>query len=539
MTFVQLHWLKNSRGIGHHVTGKMFVRTATHMSKHKTKTPRQEVPSLPENDIKKQVSYQHSFTTFTDMIRKEKEDARNYLVIEDKSSSMQYHSPETLSQVLDSEVDQVYRFAVGPRSFSLVKLMDIQHFFNNASPSQNDLQFPVHSRILKLSKLPKGVKKVEMESRMLNLSLEKLASKKRIDILKSTDHERAIESLTEACSMTEFASKLRFVFLNHLEEIVCNGLFRHFELLPFGSSVNGFGDDFSDFDVVMTAKIDQETSSMPHLLFQSKPAVTERFQSQRLVDFIGDQLQFFTPGILSVTRIPKARVPIVKIYSDIFSLDCDIAFCSDTSVNMAKSLFHFCKMGPRVKQVATFVKVWAKSQDLTNPHPGPWFTNFELLLMVINFFQTRHGNAFILPPMKELNESQKGKGVFVENTPFIDILREFFEYLADFEYPHYGMSILQGKTIVKPHHDYFYIENPLEPDLNVCKNVSKTEVLRLVTCASNSLQIMSESNRSFRLIDLCSPFTKNTSHPFVTFHNKNRGSRGIKLDDYLIDDTKQ
>jgi hypothetical protein len=309
--------------------------------------------------------------------------------------------------------------------------------------------------------------------------------------------------------------------------------------MPFGSSVNGFGDDASDFDVVMTAKIDKNdvpSNDLQHLGYQCKPAVTERFQSQRLVDFVGDQLQFFTPGIMSVTRIPRARVPIVKLYSDIFSLDCDVSFCSDYPVRMAKALFHFSKLDARVKQLASFIKLWAKSQDLTNSNPGPWFTNFELLLMVINFFQTRGKDVFNLPPMNQLDRGLTFESKQDANASFINNLQEFLEFIADFEYPHYGMSILQGKIVVKPHHDYVYIENPLEPDLNVSKNVSKTEVLRLVKCARNSLEIIT-SKKFFSLYDLCIPFTKNTSSAFVTFHNKNRGSRGIRLDDYLIDDS--
>lgn len=488
--------------------------------------------------------YQQSFPTFGDMVNKEKQDSKKFIVIEDKCSSIGYYSQETLSQVLDTAVEEVFRFAVGPRSLALVKVADVDHFLKTFSPSQDDQLFPVHSRILKMTRFPKNVSKIASEDQLRNISLGKIMSDKRLDIVrKNPDPEQAIRLLTESCSMTEFGCKLRFIFLNHLQETICSGIFSHFLMLPFGSSVNGFGDDYSDFDVVMLGNNSfGNLSDKPHpnLSYLSKPMTTERFQSQRLVDFVGDQLQFFTPGVMSVTRVPKARVPIVKLYSDIFALDCDISFSQDNAVEMAQALFMYSKMDIRVKQLASFIKLWAKSQSLTNPSPGPWLTNFELMMMIINFFQTRNRSSVTLPPMNSLNSmpTEESTNVIEEDTSFVNILREFFEYLEEFDYANYGMSILQGKIVVKPHHDVLYIENPTEPDLNVCKNVSKNELIRLITSVRASLTII-DGKRDFSLSDLCTPFTKNTSSSFISFHNKNRGSKGIKVNDYLIDDTKQ
>jgi poly(A) RNA polymerase len=479
------------------------------------------------------------------MMTKEKLEARKLILVEDKCGSIGYHSEETMTRLLQTEVDKVYRFAIGPRSFSLVKLTDIGHFRDNVSPSQADPLFPIHGRILKLTKFPKNIVKVAPTTKLQNLSLEKLTSNRRIDILrKNPDHETAINELVASSQMTEFGSKLRFFFLTHLEENLCSGIFSNFHLRPFGSSVNGFGDDQSDFDLVMSGKPNEPDpliASLPHLCYLSKPSATERFQSQRLVDFVGDQLQFFTPAVMSVTRVPRARVPIVKLYSDSCGLDCDISFFSETCVHMAETLFLFSKMDPRVKQLAVFVKLWAKSQDLTNSSPGPWVTNFMLMLMVINFFQTRHGNGaiFNLPPVTNLEKLSKvnKKEDTGEDKSFLSILREFLEFVEEFDYSRYGMSILNGRVVVKSHHDFLYIENPLEPDLNVCKNVSKTEVLRVIASARSSLTIM-DGSRNFNLGDICLPSTKNTSSAFVNFNNKNRGSKGIKVNDFWEEEAR-
>lgn len=62
------------------------------------------------------------------------------------------------------------------------------------------------------------------------------------------------------------------------------------------------------------------------------------------------------------------------------------------------------------------------------------------------------------------------------------------------------MSILQAKAFTKPDFSPLYIENPIERNLNICKNVNGVEFKKLLLVAYNSLDAM--ANEQFHLADL-------------------------------------
>lgn len=55
----------------------------------------------------------------------------------------------------------------------------------------------------------------------------------------------------------------------------------------------------------------------------------------------------------------------------------------------------------------------------------------------------------------------------------------FFEFYSSFDFTSKGVSLVAGRDIAKPEHTPLYIENPLERYLNVSKNVSPEETVRL------------------------------------------------------------
>ncbi len=61
-------------------------------------------------------------------------------------------------------------------------------------------------------------------------------------------------------------------------------------------------------------------------------------------------------------------------------------------------------------------------------------------------------------------------------------MKEFFHLYAGFDFKNKGISVLQGKTIEKPSGDDvlapLYMVNPLEPNLNVARNVQEDELLK-------------------------------------------------------------
>jgi poly(A) RNA polymerase, mitochondrial len=59
------------------------------------------------------------------------------------------------------------------------------------------------------------------------------------------------------------------------------------------------------------------------------------------------------------------------------------------------------------------------------------------------------------------------------------LLAHFFEFYSTFDFGSKGVSLVAGRDIAKPEHSPLYIENPLERYLNVSKNVSPEETVRL------------------------------------------------------------
>jgi len=58
-----------------------------------------------------------------------------------------------------------------------------------------------------------------------------------------------------------------------------------------------------------------------------------------------------------------------------------------------------------------------------------------------------------------------------------ELLMEFFEFYADFNFAEQGVSVITGSVVEKPDPSVpIYIENPLERELNVSKNVLEKDL---------------------------------------------------------------
>jgi len=101
----------------------------------------------------------------------------------------------------------------------------------------------------------------------------------------------------------------------------------------------------------------------------------------------------------------------------------------------------------------------------------------------------------IVPPMSVImKKTSLNYELFTGEVNFIELLREFFNFLLSFEYNSKGISILNAKTVSKPDYSAIYIENPIELDLNICKNVISSELEKLLVAAHFSLDMMSSDD---------------------------------------------
>ena len=176
---------------------------------------------------------------------------------------------------------------------------------------------------------------------------------------------------------------------------------------------------------------------------------------------------------------------------------------------MSELLYMFGEMDPRVRPLAFCIRNWAQAVGLTHSSPGRWISNFSLTMLVMFFLQQL--NQPILPSIDHLikNATVKDLRITDDNinctfqrdlnkldfkTTNIDplgrLLIEFFEFYSQFEFGNRGISLNESKSIVKPDHSAMYIVNPLEPMLNVSKNISLEETERFKAEVKNASWIL-------------------------------------------------
>ncbi|XP_055541581.1 poly(A) RNA polymerase, mitochondrial [Wyeomyia smithii] len=340
------------------------------------------------------------------------------------------------------------------------------------------------------------------------------------DLLLSAESIRdQIKVLYEATCLNDLGKRLRFLAVRQMESSL-QGIFPQAVAYPFGSSVNGYGKMGCDLDLVLD--LDSEAGSQQNrdsrLVYHTKASnINERSQIQRQLEAIGDVLQLFLPGVNSVRRILKARVPIIKYHHEHLDLEIDLTMNNMTGVHMSELLYLFAQIDPRVQPLTCCVRKWAQSVGLTNQAPGYWITNFSLTMLVMYFLQQLSDP--ILPAINKLTQSATKADLRItanhvscsflrdvsrldfktKNTAKLDeLLLQFFDFYASFDFSQRAISLNLGSSILKPDHSPMYIVNPLETTLNVSKNINleETELFRIQV--RNALWLLDTHDRSTR-----------------------------------------
>lgn len=102
-----------------------------------------------------------------------------------------------------------------------------------------------------------------------------------------------------------------------------------------------------------------------------------------------------------------------------------------------------------------------------------------------------------------LNKRPPKVELFKGEVKFLEQLRDFFHFLVNFEFNVRAISVLHARTLSKPDYTPIYIENPIERELNICKNVANSELTKLLNAAKMSLEVMSDNDYS--LADVLDP----------------------------------
>ncbi|XP_055370923.1 poly(A) RNA polymerase, mitochondrial [Condylostylus longicornis] len=329
-------------------------------------------------------------------------------------------------------------------------------------------------------------------------------------ILSAENVSDQIKTLHELTKLNDLEIRLRFLAAKQIENSI-SGIFPKASALPFGSSVNGFGKMGCDLDLVL--RFNQgivKDNINSRLVFHTKENLTnERSQVQKQMECISDILQIFLPGITSVRRILQARVPIIKFHHLLLNLDVDLTMSNMSGVYMSELLYILGEIDHRIRSLIFVIRKWAQSVGLTNPSPGRWITNFSLSCLAIFFLQNvKHP---LLPPIDLLNKSATINDIRItenglnctflrdhsildfrteNNSELSELLLQFFEFFSQFDFSNKAISMNKGSAIIKPDHSSIYIVNPLEPNLNISKNISLEECERFRIEVRNAAWIL-------------------------------------------------
>ncbi|XP_034078055.1 poly(A) RNA polymerase, mitochondrial isoform X2 [Gymnodraco acuticeps] len=373
---------------------------------------------------------------------------------------------------------------------------------------------PFKSRLLSMRNLDSrdvlnqpSIKKGQAQTSIpINELIQRLSKEESID--------QQITSLTEAYQLTEENCRLRFLVCSLLKDIAAS-FFPECTIMPFGSSVNGFGKLGCDLDMFLDLDgISGKNATMPKsglfLEYQMKRANFERIVTQNILSVIGECVDQFGPGCVGVQKILNARCPLVRFTHQPSGFQCDLTANNRVAMKSTELLYLYGELDPRVRHLVFTVRCWARAHGITSSIPGAWISNFSLTIMVLFFLQRR--SPPIIPTLDHLRDlagpedksviedndctfvSDFSKIQLESNTETLEqLLCEFFEFYASFCFSKLSINIRKGKEQNKLPAVPLHIQNPFETTLNVSKNVNASQVDRFVALCQESSWLIQQN----------------------------------------------
>ncbi|GAB1609421.1 poly(A) RNA polymerase, mitochondrial-like [Argonauta hians] len=446
-----------------------------------------------KDGTKRSSSYQHSFGKLC--VDRKEEAHRSVLVKLDnqEESNYVYQYCQQFGQIANAIHFQ------NVKNYVLIEYQDqscIPSLLSSVIHFQNDKKVPAETRLLCFpTKSGKKTANVSSGSSLVHCIED---SPLLLSDLSTADTiTEQMEMLHQHLRLTDLGQRLRFFICSTLEDML-KSLFPHCHVYPFGSSVNGFGRNNSDLDMILnlcTSKPAENSTDKLKFLTKLKHEEDERSFSCRNLRIFSDMIENFIPSCVRVNPILKARVPIIKFYHEACDIECDLSLQDTSGVTMSNLMYVLGVMDPRVCPLVFTVRHWAKVSNITHQHPGPWLSNFMLSLLVVCFLQLRQKP--ILPPFVSiLKGNTQTDNVNDDETPLGDLLIEFFNFYSAFDFKEHALSPLHGKCFRKPDYSALYIENPLDLEKNIAKNVSSKEVVKLVETMKTAIWHLDKSGMS-------------------------------------------
>jgi hypothetical protein len=338
---------------------------------------------------------------FESMIETEKKSAKKYLLLEDKCNILSKLNVENVSKLLDIKAIDLWKWSFGSHNCALIqfnKEIDVKNISNRLGFNSNS--FAINTRMISIDSVPKKWFSENNCNQSNDNSIKTLSSKRdeTLKVIESKNlyktNEEFLNFLLNDKQLTELEIKLRFFVIIQLEELLCNGVFNKFVILPFGSSlagnytlllfvclifyvikifsqsliilIAGLGNSGSDLDLVL---LTQSLASQKSLNYSCRELLLERSENQKSLEVIADIVNNFVPNFSLVSRILRARVPIIKFNFDLAPIDVDLSI--EVSQNnshhgfvMASYLSLCHQLHSCVRDLLLFIRIWAKQHGI-------------------------------------------------------------------------------------------------------------------------------------------------------------------------------
>ncbi|KAI7894281.1 uncharacterized protein EV154DRAFT_499089 [Mucor mucedo] len=204
----------------------------------------------------------------------------------------------------------------------------------------------------------------------------------------------------------------------------------------FGSSVNELGTVSSDIDLCITT---------PWNGLRNVKTLAKLFRKC---------------GMQHVVCVPRAKVPIVRLFDPELQLSCDINVNNTLALQNTKMIKTYVALDCRVRPLIMIVKHWTKQRSINDAANGGTLSSYTWTCMIINFLQQRQPP--ILPVLHDIESEDKDDAYFFDNVEKLKgfssanqeslggLLFAFFRrFSVEFDYDHQVVSVRQGRYLSK------------------------------------------------------------------------------------------
>ncbi|CAG8692181.1 20765_t:CDS:10, partial [Dentiscutata erythropus] len=326
----------------------------------------------------------------------------------------------------------------------------------------------------------------------------------------------AINSLYEDLLPSEESHERRKRFVDKIERILNEEWPDHeIKVNLFGSSMNLLGTSTSDVDI----------------------CVTTPWNGLKNITILAKGMK--KHGMQGIYCVPKAKVPIVRLWDPTLNLACDINVNNTLALYNTRLIRTYVSIDSRVRPLAMTIKHWARQRVLNDAAKGGTLSTYTWTCMILNFLQMR--DPPILPVLHRIpHDPNIINGVDVSFFEDIDklegfgsknhesvggLLFAFFRCFAyEFDYDHNVISLREGRYLTKEEKGWgdtgkgwrlLCVEEPFNTSRNLGNSADDVSVIGLRNEFRRAARILYEKEGKESLRHCCQQYI------FPTHYNYN------------------